>query len=268
MYMILPPVDFQARCAPKVQNLVPQPPSNTAACSTGTGPTVRRAPKPCSPSTCLAQLEKTRDMALKAQDEIHLIWTTSTRNGSLARSALPHLSIESSSDIAFCHLQCVVDDLDIRLASCMITHPKVEYHDTLGIHHVAAAVSREQKCLARFFHKWKTLALWLQHERYAEITWSKEVFDLLETVLRNLQQLQNRLNDMHHDIHGTLEPHKTSRIQSTKVVSRVTSADVEFPRDDTRSNLRRRDNGVFQGLYATPDLRIGSLLLDERKKRR
>jgi hypothetical protein len=102
----------------------------------------------------------------------------------------------------------------------------------------------------------------------AEITWSKEVYDLLETVLRNLQQLQNRLNDMHHDIHGTLEPHKTSRIQSTKVVSRVASADVEFPRYDTQSNLRRRDNGVFQGLYATPDLQIGSLLLDEMKKRR
>jgi len=144
--------------------------------------------------------------------------------------------------------------------------PKVEYNGTLELLHVTTVVDHEQECLAHFFYMWKNLAPCLQDMFFSEITWSKEVYDLLEAALRSLQQLQNQLDDIYHDIHIFLDPQKTSRIQSTRVAPRVTGTGVKISRHATQPGLRRRNYGMVEGSSETSDLQSFGSLLDERKK--
>lgn len=268
MYMPLPPVDFRTRYTSKLQILVPQPSFNTVTCNTDNDSSASRTSGSFLLSNCLARLEETRDMALKVQDEIQLLWTTLTHDSSLTRSTLPHLHLSLYSDPTFCRLRCLVDDLDISIASWMARNLKPEYPDLWGFHCVAAVVSHEREWIALFCHKWQKLTKRLQHVFLAGIMWSKEVYDLLETAFRNLQHLQNHLGDIHYDIHMFLRPRMTSEIRSTKFASEATSASVEFPKHETKSVLRRRGHGAVEGANKTLDLQDGCFLLKEMEKMR
>lgn len=264
MYLPLPPVDFQARYALRVQSSVPQPSFNTVAYSIDDGSGVRRASELFS--TCLAQLEQTRDMALKVQDDIQLLWTTLIHNSSPARSMLPHLSLNLYSGSTFRCLQRFVNDFDISIASWMARNLKPEYPEMWGFHRVAAVVSHEQEYMKRFCHKWEKLVACLQHRPLAEALWSKEVYDLLETAFRNLQQLQSHLGDIHYDIHMFLRPREAAEIQCAKLASGALSAGVELPRQETRSILQRRGYGVAEGADKTSNFQDDCYLLNEMSK--
>jgi hypothetical protein len=259
MYMTLAPIDFQVRCAPKIQTLIPEPSTATAACGTGSSPSVHCAPEPYSPSDCLAQLEETRDVALKARRTMQHLWITSNHNKLPTRSALPNLNLELYSNIRFRCLQCIVDDLDSGLASSLATYLEVKCSDTLNLCYMTTVVGHEQQCITRFYLACKKLAPHLQYT-------SKEVYDLLESALRTIRKLENQLDDIHHYIHGFLEPLKASNI--TKLACGVTSADVESSGHETQSGLRWRGSELANRSYETLDSQDGSILVDERKKTR
>jgi len=132
MYMPLPPVDFRARYAPKAQSLVPPRSCNKVACDTDVGSSAGRPSGSSLLSTSLSQLEQTRDMALKVQDEIQILWTTLTHNSSPTRSTLPHLDPVLYSMPMFCRLRCLIDHLDISITSWMEKDLKPEYPDAWG----------------------------------------------------------------------------------------------------------------------------------------
>jgi hypothetical protein len=259
MYMSLPPTDFQVRCASKVHSSVTEPTITTAAY-----PSVHRAPESWSPSDRLIQLEETRDLALKAQHNIQIPWNTSTHNISPARSALPDLSLELYSDITFCRLQCLVKYLDSRLVPWIAKPLGLDCSDTLRLRHVAAVVGHGKECLAGFNHMWLRLAPRVLSPLLCKFAWSKEGYDLLESALRTIQKLGKQLDDIHHGIQGLLEPQKASGI--TKLGIGVTSANVEFPRHQTQSNLRRRGGNVVKASCGISDFRDGTCLLYERMK--
>jgi hypothetical protein len=125
---------------------------------------------------------------------------------------------------------------------------------------VNTVVGHEQECLARFNHMWPKLAPRVLYTLLNKITWSKEGYDLLESALRTIQKLGKQLDDIHHSI----QPQKTSDI--AKLGIEVTTADVEFPRHQTQSNLRRRGGNAVKVSYETPDFQDGTSLLYERKK--
>jgi hypothetical protein len=257
--MTLAPIDFQVRCAPKIQPPISEAFKATAAYGTGSSPSVHYAPEFYTPSDCLAQLEVTRDVALKAQRTMQHLWITSNHNKSPTRSALPNLGLNSYSNIRFRCLQCIVDDLDSGLASWLATYLKVKCSDTLNLCYITTVVGHEQQCITRFYLACKKLAPHLQYT-------SKEVRDLLESALRTIRKLENQLNDIHHYIHGFLEPQNVSDIM--KLASGVTSSDVEFSKHETQSGLRRRGSGLINRSYETLDPQYGNILVDERKKTR
>jgi len=129
---------------------------------------------------------------------------------------------------------------------------------------VNTVVGHEQECLARFNHMWPKLAPRVLSTLLNKITWSKEGYDLLESALRTIERLGKQLDDIHHSIQGLLETQKALGI--TKFGIGVTSADVEFPRHQTQSNLRRRGGNVATVSYEVSDLQDGICLLYEGKK--
>lgn len=256
-------MDFQARYASKAQDSNPQHPFNTIACGTDAGSSARRASGSYLLLNCLTQLERTRDMALKVQDEIQLLWTTVTRDSSPTRSTLPHLSLVLYSEPTFYRLRCLIENFDISVASWMARNLKPAYPD---MHRVATVINHEHQYMVRFCHMWQELATRLQRVYLADIMWAKEVYDLLVTAFRNLQQLQNHLGNIHYDIHMFLRPRIFSEIRCTRFVSGATSAGVAFPNYGTQSILRRRGHGAVEGANKTSDLQDGCFLLKEMKK--
>jgi hypothetical protein len=254
--MSLPPTDFQVRCASKVHSPEPIAP---AACAN-----VHHAPESCSPSDCLIQLEEIRDMASKAQHYIQHLWDTSTYHRSPARSALPNLSLKLCSNVTFCRLQYLVKFLDSRLVPWIAKPLGVDCGNPLRLHYVKMVIGHEQKCLAHFNHMWPKLAPRMLYTLLNKITWSKEGYDLLESALCTIQKLGKQLDGMHHSIQAFREPQQASSI--TKLGTGVTSSDVEFPRHQTQSNIRRRGGDAVKASYETSDFQDGTCLLYERKK--
>lgn len=263
MYMILPPIDFQARCTPEIQKIASRP-STIAAYSKNTVPSLLRGSSCSSPSDCLAQLEEVRNMALRIQNKIRLSWITSTHNTSPSRSALPSLSLEDKSDPTFRRLQHLIHKLNQSLDSWISINLKFECSGTFKLNIVCTVMEHEQKCLAHFLNKWQELELYLQHALFIKITWSKEVHDLFESVLRNIQRLQDQVDEIHHSTYEFLEPQKTSKLQPFKSVSVATSSSNGFRRHETLSGLRRRGSGLVKCSHETSSPREGSFLLNER----
>lgn len=263
MYMIVPPIDFQARCTWEIQKTVPRR-STITAYSKNTVPSSPRGSSSTSPSDCLVQLEEMRSMALRTQDKIQLLWITSTHDTSPARSALPSLNLKDKSDPGFRRLQRLVHNFNQSLGSWISTNLKFETSGTFKLHIVYAILKHEQNCLAHFLKKWEELEPCLQHALFIKITWSKEVYDLLGTALHTIQQLQNQVNDMHHSIYEFLEPQRTSRIHPMQVAVVATSASNGLRRYEHWSGFRRRGTGSARGSHEASGSREGSFLLDER----
>jgi len=132
---------------------------------------------------------------------------------------------------------------------------------------VAAVVSHEQTYITRFCHMWQQLMICLRRLSLAGMMWSKEVYDLLETAFRSLQQLQNHLGDIHYDIHMFLRPRTIFEMRCMKLASGATSAGVEFSRHETQPVLRRRGGyGVTEGARKTSNTQDGCFLLTEMSK--
>lgn len=97
----------------------------------------------------------------------------------------------------------------------------------------------------------------MQHALFVKITWSKEVYDLLESVVRTVQRLQDQVDEIHHSVYEFLEPQRTSRIQPMQSAFAATSASNGLERYETPSGLRRRSRRSIQILHKASDPREG-----------
>lgn len=264
MYMIVPPIDFQARCTREIRKTASRP-STITAYSKNAVPGLPCGSSSSSPSDCLAQLEELRNMAFRTQDKIQLFWTTSTHNTSLARSTLPSLNLKDKSDPGFRRLQSLVHNFNQSLNSWISTNLRFDISGNFMLNIVCAILKHEQKCLMHFLKKWKELAPCLQHALFVKITWSKEVYDLCDLALRAIHRLQNQVDDVHHSIFEFLEPQRTSSIiQPLQSAFITTSASIGLRRYEALSGLRRRGGGPVEGLHETLGSREGRFLLNER----
>ncbi|CAD0082042.1 unnamed protein product [Aureobasidium vineae] len=152
MFMMIPPIDFQAQFTPKIYKSAAR---HSTIYSTNAVASVHHgSSSSSSPSDCLAQLEEARSMALKAQGKIQLLWIASTDNKSPARSVLPSLSFGGRSNDTFRRLQRLADKLNQYLSSLLSTNLKFEYSGTFKLNIASIIIKHEQKRLAHFLDVW------------------------------------------------------------------------------------------------------------------
>lgn len=263
--MIVPPIDFQARCARKIQKTATRP-SAIAACSKSTIPSPHRELPSITPSDCLTQLEKVRSLASKTQDKIQLLWITSTHNTSPARSTLPSLNLKDKTDSTFKRLQRLIHNFTQILSSWLSTNLKGTFKLKLNI--LTTIMEQERNCLARFLEEWRELESCLQHALFVKFIWPEEVYDLLESVVRTIQELQDQVDEIHHRVYEFLEPQKNSRIRPMQPDFAALSASNGLKRHEALSGLRRRGSGLVKSSHEAPGPREGRSLLDERRTMR
>lgn len=129
-------------------------------------------------------------------------------------------------------------------------------------------MEQERNCLARFLEEWRELESCLQHALFVKFIWPEEVYDLLESVVRTIQELQDQVDEIHHRVYEFLEPQKNSRIRPMQPDFAALSASNGLKRHEALSGLRRRGSGLVKSSHEAPGPREGRSLLDERRTMR
>lgn len=193
---------------------------------------------------------------------------TSIHDKSPARSALPSLNFKDKSDPVFRRLQRLIHNFNKILNSWLSTNLKSEYCGTFKLNTVTTIIEHGRKCLSRFLEIWHELEPCLQHALFVKIIWSKEAYDLLESVVCSVQRLQNQVDEIHHIVHEFFEPQRNTRIQPMQPGFAAMSASNGLRRYENLSGSRRRGSGFVKSSHEGSRLKEGRSLLDEGRSMR
>lgn len=219
-----------------------------------------------TPSSCLSSLEKTRRKASKVEKAVLSLWTTLTDYSFPTRDTLPELGQKGkTSDPRLADLQNLVSKF-LEIASGF-SSANLEFGAGAAMLNIAATtLDHECVCLDRFLHVLDRLGPHLYDPACVPVAWTKEFYDALESVLKEVRRLRKQMDALHFDLHAYLEPGCYHVIPETRLAE-DTAVSSMSEAIQPQSGLRRRRH-VKESASGKSDANIhGTSLLNESRKK-